>query len=397
MDSNGTTHPSHRDAITRVERPARRPRSPLSGAVTGAGLLLLAGAAIALATFLSSYRRPGGPLIEALFPEVSRLVDREIASGGGTPRTFEPQNGGELRAALGEARPGDTIVLRAGAIYEGPFRLAPKTGTGWITLETSSADSLPPPGTGVTPRDAALMPRLVSGSDPILTALPGAHHYRFLGLEIAPAPGSFLYALVQLGDGESSLAQVPHHFSFDRCYLHGDPGRGSCRGIAMNSSDTVVVDSHLSDFKEVGADSQAICGWSGPGPFRIEGCTLEAAGENVMFGGADPAIPGLIPSDITIRRNRFSKPHSWRSEDPSFAGTRWSVKNLFELKNARRVVVDGNVFENNWAQAQSGFAILMTVRNQDRGAPWSTIEDVTFTNNVVRHAGAGIYILGHDD
>ena len=75
----------------------------------------------------------------------------------------------------------------------------------------------------------------------------------------------------------------------------------------------------------------------------------------------------------------------------------WAVKNLFELKNARRVLVEGNLFEYNWPHAQNGFAILFTVRNQDGGAPWSVVEDVTFANNVVRHVGAGINILGHDD
>ena len=44
-------------------------------------------------------------------------------------------------------------------------------------------------------------------------------------------------------------------------------------------------------------------GWNGPGPFLIENNYLEAAGENVMFGGSDPSIANLVPSNITIRRN----------------------------------------------------------------------------------------------
>ena len=116
-----------------------------------------------------------------------------------------------------------------------------------------------------------------------------------------------------------------------------------------------------------------------------------------MFGGGDPSIPNLVPSDIVITRNHLSKPLRWKKDDPSFEGTEWAVKNLFELKNARRVLVDGNLLEYNWPQAQNGFAILFTVRNQDGGAPWSVIEDVTFSNNVVRHVAAGINILGRDD
>ena len=76
---------------------------------------------------------------------------------------------------------------------------------------------------------------------------------------------------------------------FDRSYIHGDPRKGGRRGIALNARDVAVINSHFSDFKEVGADSQAIAGWNGPGPFKIENNYLEAAGENVMFGGADPS------------------------------------------------------------------------------------------------------------
>jgi hypothetical protein len=55
------------------------------------------------------------------------------------------------------------------------------------------------------------------------------------------------------------------------------------------------------------------------------------------------------------------------------------------------------VFEHNWADGQNGIAILFTVRNQDGQAPWSVVQDVTFSRNVVRHAGGGIAVLGLDD
>ena len=115
-----------------------------------------------------------------------------------------------------------------------------------------------------------------------------------------------------------------------------------------------------------------------------------------MFGGADSAIPDMVPADIEIRQNHFFKPLSWRVGDPSYAGIHWSVKNLFELKSAARVLVDGNTFDNVWGDAQTGFAILLKSTNQDGGAPWSGTRDVTFTNNVVRHAAAGVNLAGRD-
>ncbi|MET0153047.1 MAG: hypothetical protein ABW298_10630 [Candidatus Binatia bacterium] len=303
--------------------------------------------------------------------------------------------GGNLQAALDAAKPGDIITLQAGATY-GAVSLPRKSGQEWITIRGSVAEPSGLRQGRVTPADAAHMPKIVATSDAAITTTPGAHHYRFQRIEIRPQDDRFVYNLVELGNRETSPEAVPHHFIFDRCYVHGDPRRGGRRGIALNSASTAIVGSYLSDFKEEGSDSQAIAGWNGPGPFLIEDNYIEAAGENLMFGGADPSIGGLVPSDIEIRGNRFSKKLAWKSGDPSYAGVAWSVKNLFELKNARRVVIERNTFEFNWAASQTGFAILFTVRNQDGSAPWSTVEDVTFAGNVVRHVGSGVNVLGHD-
>src|SRR5438093_10011735 len=86
----------------------------------------------------------------------------------------------------------------------------------------------------------------------------------------------------------------------------------------------------------------------------------------------------------------------WKLDDPSYAGIPWVVKNLAELKNAQRVLLDGNVFEHVWPAAQIGFAILFTVRNDDVIAPWSVVQDITFTHNILRHVGGGVGILGLD-
>ena len=72
---------------------------------------------------------------------------------------------------------------------------------------------------------------------------------------------------------------------------------------------------------------------------------LEAAGENVMFGVARTRPSRSYSSDIEIRRNHFYKPPAWKGIG--------SVKNLFELKSAKRVLNEGNIFENNWADAQT--------------------------------------------
>jgi hypothetical protein len=288
--------------------------------------------------------------------------------------------GGNLQAALNNAQPGDTVQLAAGAVYSGNFVLPPKLGNEWIYIETATtAGLLPPPGTRVG--NGFGLARIVTpNSAPALYAAAGAHHYRLVGLEISTT-ATYTYNLLYFEGSD--------HITIDRCYIHGTPGQGLRRGVAANAASVAVIDSYFSDIHEVGADSQAICSWNSPGPLKIVNNFLSAAGENVMFGGA-LASPGVIPSDIEVRGNHFSKSLDWM-------GTKWTVKNLFELKSAQRVLVDGNILENNWQAAQNGTAVLFTVRAGGSSGEWAVVNDVTFTNNLLRNVDAGFALTGFDN
>jgi glycosyltransferase involved in cell wall biosynthesis len=303
--------------------------------------------------------------------------------------------GGDLQSALVNAKAGDTIELAAGATFVGNFTLPVKMGAAdtFITIQSSPDPSLAAEGGRIAPSDAPHLAKLRSpNSSPALQTETGAHHWRIQLLEFEAGPdGSG--TIVALGDAsaaQSSLAQVPHDLIIDRCYIHGAPNAAQRRGIALNSATTRISGSYIAEMKSVGEDSQAIMGWNGPGPFVIDNNYLEGAGENVLFGGGDPSIPKLVPSDITITGNTLSRPTSWR-------GQRWQIKNILELKNARRVRIADNLLENNWAAAQSGFAVLFTVRNQDGGCSWCQVEQVVFEGNIVQHSAAAIQILGVDD
>jgi hypothetical protein len=305
----------------------------------------------------------------------------------------------DVQAAINKARPGDVIMLQAGATFSGNFRLPNKSGSDWIVIRSSAADAdLPPPGTRVTPAKSAIMPKLISrNSDPVVYTDEGAHHYRFIGVEFGVAEGKNIYNLVSFGADQTSLAQSPHDLIIDRCYIHGNDTGNVSRGVMLNCARAAVIDSYVSNCHGEGFDTQAICGWNGSGPFKIVNNYLEGAGENVMFGGAKPSVQNLIASDIEFRLNHVYKPISWKKGHPTYAGRPWTIKNLFELKNAQRALIDQNVFENNWADAQVGFAILFTPRGEDGAAPQATAADVTFTNNILRHSGGGFNISGQDD
>jgi hypothetical protein len=404
--------------------------------------------------------------------------------------------GESLQATLNAAQPGDVILLEAGATFTGNFTLPVKTGSAFITIRSSASDAeLPGDGVRMAPQWAALLPKLRSGNTmSVLRTAAGAHHWRLQFLEFLANKDGY-GDIIAVGDGsaaQDTLAEVPHDFELDRLYVHGDPLTGQKRCVSLNAAAVTIRNSHISDCKAVGQEGQAIAGWNGTGPYLIENNYLEGAGENVLFGGADPAISGLAASDVVFRRNHLSKPLAWRdpiisavtglmatpggggtlaagtltylvvarrpvgqgtigrstaasvdvvvqangsvqlrwsavsgatqyqvfgrgfswtvttpaftdtgatgtiASPPTGGGTQWLVKNIFELKNARRVTIEYNVFEYNWPNGQAGYAIVFTPRNSNHTCDWCAIDDVAFQYNIVRHSSAAINILGHD-
>lgn len=473
----------------------------------------------------------------AMLPAMPRvLLDTKYVAPRG--RRLFVRAGDDLQAALNVARPGELLELEAGARWQGNFVLPykPNPTRQPIVILPSRGATLPPEGERLDPkRHAAALPKIISpNAQPALRAAPRAGFYRIIGIEFGFAPSVKLsYNIVSLGEGdEKTLDELPTDIIIDRCFIHGNTLAHSKRGVQMNGKRLSVIDSYIGEIHGIGQDTQALMGWNGSGPFKIVNNFLEGPGENVIFGGSDPAIPNLVPSDIEFRRNHVFKPVGWKDgivprpemmgatgipieiaavkivdplpvgaplyyrvaaqgtagEDveamspasdevivtprareagvqitwsavlygdakaprsaskyfvyrsaqppgtpnrswvqwewqrppepnsapnvsflnfvdngqagtagsPPDVGRRWSVKNLFELKNAQRVWIEGNIFENNWGDAQTGNAILFTVRNQDGGAPWSVVQDVRFVNNIVRHSGAAFQMLGTD-
>ena len=235
--------------------------------------------------------------------------------------TISVPAGGDLQAAINTARPGDTILLAPGATYTGSFVLPVHGGTSYITIRTNADPGLvPAAGMRMTPAYAPYLAKLKSGSTmAAMRTAPGAAFWRLQLLEFLPNAKS-MNDILALGDGsaaQNTLAQVPHHLIVDRIYLHGDAMTGQKRGIALNSGETAIVNSYVSDIKGSGQDTQAIAGWNGTGPYYIANNYLEAAGNGVLIGGDDPKIANVTASDIVFRGNTISRPLSWR--DPIVA------------------------------------------------------------------------------
>lgn len=234
-----------------------------------------------------------GVALAATPPTAPKTFDTTYAAPTGATLTVNA--GGDLQAALDKAQLGDTIVLEAGARWTGPFKLPNKTtGSGWIYVVSSHLSVLPPAGTRISPANAANMPKIMAPkAQSAVVTVANSHNFRFVGIEFAPVPGAALvYQVVTIGNGNLSPATLPNHIVFDRCYVHGEPGAAANRrGIEMDGAYVAVVDSYISDFQEIQTDSQGLLAYNTTGPLQIVNNYIEAASENVLFGGPIPATP----------------------------------------------------------------------------------------------------------
>jgi hypothetical protein len=82
------------------------------------------------------------------------------------------------------------------------------------------------------------------------------------------------------------------------------------------------------------------------------------------------------------------KPLSWLPTSSDYLGKPFIVKNLFELKDAERLLLEGNVLENSWGgYSQVGYGIVMTPRGS-----WAAVQDITIRYNTISHVGAGMQL-----
>jgi hypothetical protein len=359
--------------------------------------------------------------------ELPRVYIQTAMSNTPAPgSTISVSSGGNLQSALNSASCGDTIELQAGATFTGIFTFPAKScdDNHWIIVRTNAADSaLPAEGSRLTPCYAGVaslpgrpalqcastknvVAKLVmaeGGSGPVVFAA-GANYYRLTGLEITRLTGTgVVYGLASLASGATASNII-----LDRVWMHGTAQDETTRGVDLGASTYFsVIDSYFTDFHCISitgscTDSQTINGGLGDnpmGPYKIVDNFLEAAGENILFGGGAATAS---PADIEISRNHMFKPLTWMKGQSGYVGgsngNPFGVKNHLELKNAQRVLADSNIMEDSWGGfSQVGFSILLTPKNQ-AGAnntnlcPSCQVTDVTIRYDTISHVAAGMQI-----
>jgi hypothetical protein len=330
-----------------------------------------------VAIFAHPFGPPSNGAILATLPQ-----DTVDASYPAITRRYPCTN---LQACLDTAQTGDEVLLAPGANFR-DATVKPTARALWTVVRTNISDAqLGGPWTRMTKSRADALNLATihtsGGAASAITVNSGAHHVRFVGVRIVP-DATYTNALVRVGLGETTVAQLPHHITLDRVVIDGDTNSVQ-RCIAFDGDYLALLSSTLANCHAKSGDSQGVLQINGRGPTRIENNAIAAGHQMVFLGGGDPSIRGIVPADIVIRRNDLSRPLAWKGV--------WQEKTNIELKIGKRVLIEGNAICHTWPDAQDGHAILLKTENQGGGTwgDWSETSDVTVRYNLICGAGSG--------
>lgn len=209
----------------------------------------------------------------------------------------------------------------------------------------------------------------------------GASRYRFVGIEVthnpvpSPPPPDWNRPDYKQGSYGSLVVTDASNdrIIFDRCDIHGHdyPARVG-RGVYLNGSNVGIINSRVHKITRWGGEdgfateATAIDISTGPGPGILENNFLEAIGITVFFPNAGKHL--MPPADYVIRKNYFSHPETYLAGSAkNWSGKIYNNRQVLELKVGQRMIVEGNVFDGNWADITQGAMVLLTPR-EDPGS-----------------------------
>ena len=369
---------------------------PTAGSVTCGGTTPTGNATI-------NFSGNSGAVVATSAPTSINVVACCMAPVAGTTTTLAL--GADLQAAVNNAHGGDTLILPDGYKWNGTLKLpyrAPND-TQWITIKSNlnlpDGQRVQPGEPKATISNVDLNPAIQNDIDNPDRTKHVTHHWKFDGLMVTTAPSytGTTYSLITMwvlpaNNTDPMYAKVTdlcHHIEFHHMYIHGSDNSPVGRGIRPDANHVVIKDNWIDNIRSTFLESNAVCSPTHQGDITLDNNFLESAGENVFFGAA-PDIFNLVGSGYTVTNNYFYKRLSWR-------GSPYTVKNVLEWKGGQNIRVDHNVFENNWQAQQSGAVFLLTPRTGNGAYNDIFVRNVTFTDNIIRHAPQGVSMLDYDN
>jgi hypothetical protein len=274
-----------------------------------------------------------------------------------------------------------------------------------VWVQPSNLSLLPPQGTRVQISDKANMFTIAkstigSTSDTAVTVDDGASGLIITGMDLEVS-GPAVFSGWQIGSSANG-SNYTNHIGIERSYLDTTYATMMHHVLFVDAqwfffTDSVIDHINIlhSDACTTYSESHDFIAYNSEGPGKLVNNYFGGAPtENVFFGGSRSQQKWINVSDYEIRRNTLFK-------DPAQIPNA-AVKNVFEMKDGKRFLVDGNTMQYSVADWQAcggnqhGSAMDFTVAANDAAADYYTeVSNVTFTNNEIQHMDSFGQILGH--
>lgn len=135
--------------------------------------------------------------------------------------------------------------------------------------------------------------------------------------------------------------------------------------------------------------AQSLIAGNGPGPVLLQNNTISSSGLPVHFD--DSGGTWFYRHDYVVRRNLFTAPMTQQAGGPQSDGFHYFHRNMLEWKGGQRILVEGNIFEHNFADVTPlGAPLVITPRS----GGYTT--DVMIRNNTFRDNGGAIHLSAVD-
>jgi hypothetical protein len=295
-------------------------------------------------------------------PDLPEAVDSSLPAHWNAAADHSPANNAALQELLdgdssGDVAAGDIISLDADVDYGTIIVDDSVKGTSGneIIIRSDEYTDLPAYGTRVTTADEIHMPtmsRAPSAAAHILlniqsgASAAGAQYIRWIGIKftmtgtfsVSGGSATDITAMIAVGQSTTTIANLPTDQIFDRCAFTADDGIDIRDTICLNCVRSAVVHSNFYNLDGAVNDGsngvRIYCG----GPAKIHDNYQEVQGAGLFLGDNGYAPPIV---DVTYSHNHKTADMAWQA-----AGTQ---KSCLETKNALRLLVENNIFENHWA------------------------------------------------
>lgn len=221
---------------------------------------------------------------------------------------------------------------------------------------------------------------LVALKKSALYVLPSTNTVQLIELEGMTEWDQNVFQFGKNDDLQNTTDVEPYGITLIRCFINSYRGK---HAIEINARDVTLESCTILDiYDSAGRDSQAVWIGNSSGQILIDGCTFEAASENLMVGGDTMKMVGIHPTGIVIKNSDFRKNFGWKGVVP--------VKNLLELKDGWGVTIQNSTFSNCWASGQAGECFMFTPKSGGQ-------VDVTVVDCLVRNVASIVNITGKDN